>query len=125
MTDITSIISEPLVKEGIAGAVILYFIVTDFISRRADRRIEDARIQRENNRELKAQEREDACAKNMRDLQDQHKKEIHSLAKQSNDVMQELAKVVRRHFKVTIDTPTPELETTTLIRKQKDSRHGH
>lgn len=111
MTDLTTIISEPLVQGGIAGAVILYCLVTDFTQRRENRRIEAARILREEQREIKAQAREEKCEANMRELQAEHRKELRAITHDYNKVMQVLVVTVRKHFKVHMDTPVSELET--------------
>ncbi len=122
-TSLTSIISEPLVQAGGLGAVILYCLVTDFITRRENRRIEAERLTRENAREARAQEREDACNKNMMKMKEEHTREMGALTRESHSILRTFIKIAQRQYGIKMQTPIQELETDTLVRKAESNEH--
>ena len=92
MVDPVTIFSEPLVQFGIAGVVIGYALFTDFLSRKEARRMEAARIKREEEREAKAEAREKECVARIQHLENRHKHELLGVIVRNNQLIEAFLK---------------------------------
>lgn len=100
-------VTEPLVQFGLAGCIIAYCLFTDFTTRRQTREMESARIKREEERERKAEKREQDCIDRYTELERRHKQELLVTLTRSNQLMELL---IQDRGISTYKTPLPEVK---------------
>jgi hypothetical protein len=105
MANELTIFTEPLTQLGILGVIFLYVIYSDWNARKERTKIEAARVKRDN-------DREEACTKRIRELEERQLRYMQTVSLRTNAVLEDLTNELRRHG-FNMKTPLPELPDIT------------